>query len=85
MKTLLISVVVYAALGFATYAALCTPLIAAVLGAAWTMGMFLGTILLTLRASGESRRPLLWAVLADDRLYAGLLASLAIFMMYYFF
>ncbi len=59
---------------------------AAVIGFTWTLSMFLGGIIMSSQTaknpSKESSEPV--SVLRDDRLYAGVLCSLAVFMMFYF-
>ncbi|MDA1054772.1 MAG: sodium/solute symporter [Planctomycetota bacterium] len=54
------------------------PAICAVVGVLWTLGMFAGAIKLYPRKDASH-----W--LLDDRSWAGLLCSLAVFMMYYFY
>ena len=55
-----------------------TPAICAIVGTLWTLAMFAGAIKFYPRAGTSS-----WFF--DDRTWAGLLCSLAVFMMYYFY
>ena len=76
------SLAVYAMLAGAMLGGMLTPVFAGVAAAGWTMLMFMDSLvkgLLQSAAQGEARNPL-----KDDRLWAGLLAACAVFMMYYF-
>lgn len=75
--TLLGSVCFFALLGYLMYAAALTPAVCALIAALWTLAMFIGAIALYPRDSGN--------FVTDDRSWAGLLCSLAVFMMYYFY
>jgi SSS family solute:Na+ symporter len=80
----------YVVMAVSMVAQFITPLAAGVLAAAWTMGITVrGTREARARQQPESseggsgEQPP--APVADDRLWAGLLCSLAIFMMFYFY
>ena len=83
---ILVSVCFFATLGWLMYRELLSPTAAAVIGFTWTLSMFLGGIIMSSQTaknpSKESSEPV--SVLRDDRLYAGVLCSLAVFMMFYF-
>jgi len=76
------SLAVYAALAGAMLGGLLAPVFAGTAAAGWTLLMFIDSLvkgLLQSAAKGEARNPL-----KDDRLWAGILAAVAVFMMYYF-
>lgn len=89
VAALLVSVVVYAIVGVAMYRGNLRPVEAAWLGAGWTMLMYGGGIAISLfrkrHEKSASDATLLEKLLTDDRLWAGLLCSLAVFMLYYFY
>ncbi len=81
---IVVSLVIYGVLGYLVYDATLTPTIAAWIARVWTFAAFTTAAVTASRrqaASGESVVPL-WR---NDRVWAGLLAACAIFMMYYFY
>ena len=84
--TILVSILVYALLGWLMYRGTLPPTVAALLAASWTLGAYLREILRSTGSEesdpdqGIGRR-----LLRDERLLAGLLAATAMFMMYYFY
>ncbi len=65
-----------------------SPVVCAGLGAIWTLSMFLGAIALTLRKRRRQSAqdlPALGFFLSDDRLWAGILCSLAVFFLYHYY
>jgi SSS family solute:Na+ symporter len=80
------SIVLFAAMAgmlISHAAAWFTPTVAAVIASLWTFGLFVRGVwqdAQTARLSGEAARN----PLADDRLWAGVLSALAIWMMFYF-
>jgi len=84
--TILVSILVYALLGWLMYRGSLPPTVAAMLAASWTLGAYLREILRT--AGSEESDPdqgIARRLLRDERLLAGLLAATAMFMMYYFY
>ena len=84
--TILVSILVYASLGWFMYQGQLDQTIAALLAAAWTFSAYLREILL--RKGSEERDPhqgIGRRLLRDERTLAGLLAATAMFMMYYFY
>jgi SSS family solute:Na+ symporter len=83
-KTLCLSLLIFALLGWLTDQALLTPTLAACLAAFWTLGVYGCEILGKFKTddSGMSRSKY---ILRSDLTYAGLLAATAMFMMYFFF
>jgi SSS family solute:Na+ symporter len=86
---LLVSIAVYAVIGLAMYRGHLRPVSAAWLGAVWTMLMYGGGIAISLlkrrHERSKSGQKVLETLLTDDRLWAGILCSLAVFMLYYFY
>lgn len=83
-----LTVCVLAALGYAMVQEWLEPILAGVLGAAWTLGMFLVHIVQTWNRPVETGEPEARGavkVVTDDRLWAGLLCALAVFMLFYFY
>ena len=79
---LLGSLVFYAFLAVLMVGGMLSSLGAAVVAAAWTWLMFLDNVIkMMLKAAGKGRA---YNLLKEDRFWGGLLASCAIFMMYYF-
>ena len=74
------SIVVYVVLGTGMHWGYLAPVIAGSIGLLWTLAMFWGSVVLA--PSRDEQSPGLWA---DDRVWSGLLCSLAIFMLYYFY
>ena len=83
-KTLCLSLVIFALLGWLTDQAFLTPTLAACFAAFWTLGVYGCEILEKIKTddSGMSR---VQYILRSDLTYAGLLAATAMFMMYFFF
>ena len=69
-----LSLLVYALLGFFMWREIASPLVAALIGSAWTWSMFIDTAI-----KGKAGN-----LLKDDRLWGGLLAACAVFMLFYF-
>jgi len=83
-KTLCLSLLIFALLGWLTDQDLLTPTQAACFAAFWTLGVYGCEILGKFKTddSGMSRSKY---ILRSDLTYAGLLAATAMFMMYFFF
>ncbi|MEE2843920.1 MAG: sodium/solute symporter [Planctomycetota bacterium] len=83
-KTLCLSLVIFALLGWLTDQAFLTPTLAACFAAFWTLGVYGCEILEKIKTddSGMSR---VQYILRSDLTYTGLLAATAMFMMYFFF
>jgi solute:Na+ symporter, SSS family len=77
-KTLLISLAVYGLLGILVTMGTVKPVFASWIGSSWTFGCF---FLSARSKASETETP----VYQEDRFWAGLLAALAIFMMYYYY
>ena len=77
---ILASILVYAVLGAAMHFAYLAPVVAGVVGMLWTLAMFWGSVVF-----GPQRDEKPASLLADDRVWSGLLCSLAIFMLFYFY
>ena len=73
-----LSLVVYAVLGLTMWKEILSPVVAAVIGSLWTWGMFAST---AIKANGQGEEGNL---LKDDRVWGGLLAACAVFMLFYF-
>ena len=76
------SLAVFAVLGGIMVAELLSPTVCAWIGATWTMAMF---VLAIRRSSAEGESTTLLDRLREDRLWAGLLCSIAVFMHFYFY
>jgi len=75
---ILISLAVYTMLGFGMWKEILSPTSAAVVGSLWTWGMFVSASLMdNSHAEGSS-------LIKDDRIWGGLLAACAVFMLFYF-
>jgi SSS family solute:Na+ symporter len=70
----MLSLLVYALLGFLMWREIASPLVAALIGSTWTWSMFIDTAL-----KGKAGN-----LLKDDKLWGGLLAACAVFMLFYF-
>jgi SSS family solute:Na+ symporter len=70
----ILSLLVYALLGFLMWWEIASPLVAALIGSAWTWSMFIDTAL-----KGKTGN-----LLKDDKFWGGLLAACAVFMLFYF-
>ena len=88
VTAILVSLVVFVVLGLAMVAGWLAPGLAAVLGFAWTVGIFVRGIVRKLRNDATNNAPpdnLLGGLLRDDRFWAGILCATAVFMHYYFY
>ncbi len=83
VTAILVSVAFYAALGWLMHVEFLSPTVAAFVGMAWTLAMFGGAVVLSVvkRRENETEPR---SILADDRVWAGILCSLAVFMLFYF-
>jgi SSS family solute:Na+ symporter len=91
------SIVVYAALGWAMVQGILAPTLAGVLASIWTLVAFAPLVIHKIRdrhrevarrfrhtGDRSTGRILVYALLSEDRFWAGILCSLAIFMLYYY-
>ncbi len=88
VTAIVMSLVVFAVLGLAMVAGWLAPGIAAALGFAWTIGIFVRGIVNKLRndpANNDTSDHLVAGILRDDRFWAGILCATAVFMHYYFY
>jgi SSS family solute:Na+ symporter len=76
------SLLIYGGLGVLMSAQILAPVSAGILAAVWTFMMFLDSLFKVVLAAAVKGRA--YSLLREDRFWAGLLASCAIFMMYYF-
>ena len=84
--TILVSILVYASLGWFMYQGQLDQTIAALLAAAWTLAAYLRVILSRKgNADTAQQQGIAHQLLHDERTMAGLLAATAMFMMYYFY
>jgi SSS family solute:Na+ symporter len=74
---LLASIGFFALFGYIMYLGVLSPGLCALVGALWTLALFVGAVKLYPRESGS--------FVTDDRAWSGLLCALAVFMMYYFY
>ncbi len=79
---LLGTVLIFALLGVLMTGNIISPMGAGVLGAIWTFMMFLDSLFKVVLAAAAKGRA--YSFLREDLFWAGLLASCAVFMMYYF-
>lgn len=79
-----LSLVFFVILALLMVKAAITPTSAAFIAAAWTFGAFFFAARGLLDSEPTERRGR-WALFVDDRLWAGVLCALAMFMMYYFY
>ena len=70
----MLSLLVYALLGFFMWREIASPLVAALIGSTWTWSMFIDTALKN--PTGNLHK--------DDKFWGGLLAACAVFMLFYF-
>ena len=75
---ILMSLVVYAIFGLAMWKEILSPTVAAVLCSLWTWCMFISASL------KDNSRPVGASLIKDDRIWGGLLAACAVFMLFYF-
>ena len=78
--TLLVTLGIFAALGFSVAFGKLSPAPAAWMAAVWTFGCFAKSAMDTAKRENSEA-----SILSQDRLWAGLLAACAVFMLYYFF
>ena len=76
------SIVLYALLAVVLVAGWTTPLVAGLIAAVWTWGLFV--VAAVARCRHQGRPCSLCGLVAEDRVWAGLLAATAILMMFYF-
>ena len=82
---IILSIGVFAVLGLAMHAELLTPTWCAVLGALWTFGIFSGPLLLDFTGESTGEEGATRTPIRNDRFWASVLCTLAVFMMYYFY
>ena len=87
ISALLASILCFAILGWVMVAGWLSATVCAVLGASWTLAMFLGAIALTFQKRREEAddASALGLLLRDDRLWAGILCSFAVFFLYHYY
>ena len=76
------TLVVFAIFGFLMWREFTSPLVAALVTAAWTWLMFLDATLKTLLSAAAKGRA--HSLLREDKFWGGLLAACAVFMLFYF-
>ena len=82
--TILVSILVYALLGWLMVAGQLHQVMAACIASAWTLGAYLREVIRSAQGTHASGS-LVQQLLTDERSLAGLLAATAMFMMYYFY
>ena len=82
--TILLSVAIYAVLGWLMANGIRSQVLAGFLAAGWTMSAYLREVLRPASGDQEVQSPL-QRILHDERTLAGVLAATAMFMMYYFY
>ncbi len=82
MKVLL-TIGLYAVLGLTMVGGWTSPLVSGIVAAVWTWFAFAEIAFATVIRSHVEGKPI--SLFSEDRFWAGLLAGLAIFMMYYFY
>ena len=80
--TILVSVAIYALLGWLMVSGSLDQVIAAFIAAGWTMAAYARQVL---RTKQDENQDGIFLLLRDERSLAGLLAAIAMFMMYYFY
>ena len=75
---LALTLVLFAVLGFCLWQNIAAPVILAIIGALWTWSMFISSALKPTDGGNTS------SLIKDDRLWGGLLAACAVFMLFYF-
>jgi SSS family solute:Na+ symporter len=78
---ILVSLVIFAALGGLMVGEVLAPTVCGVIATLWTVGLFVRAAITAQRREGENASSLL----AQDRVWAGVLCGVAIFMMYYYY
>ena len=79
-----ISIAIYMILGTLMYLNYVSPTVAAFTGALWTLAMFAASILVSRKTASKNGEEIT-TLFADDRVWSGLLCSLAVFMLYFFY
>ena len=79
---LLGSLLLFAGVGAMMSAGFIAPVTAGILAAIWTFMMFLDSLFKVVLAAAAKGRA--YSFLREDRVWAGLLAACAVFMMFYF-
>jgi len=82
-KKVLLTLVLYVVLALAMVGEWCSPLVAGVTAAVWTWFAFAEIAFAAVKRSKVEGKPI--SLFSEDRFWAGLLAGLAIFMMYYYY
>ncbi len=85
---LVASILFFAILAWIMVAGWLSPTVCAALGALWTLAMFLGVVALKFQKRREEageEMSALRVVLRDDRLWAGILCSFAVFFLYHYY
>lgn len=82
LAALAASIMLYAVLGVVLFVGWTTPLVTGVIGAIWTWGLFVVSAVAAQRR--DDRSCSFGSLVTDDRIWAGLLAATAVWMMYYF-
>ena len=72
------SLVIFAVLGYCLWQNIATPVILATIGALWTWAMFISS---AFKPTDEENAS---SLIKDDRVWGGLLAACAVFMLFYF-
>ncbi len=75
---LALTLVLFAVLGFCLWQNIAAPIILAIIGGLWTWSMFISSALKPTDGGNTS------SLIKDDRLWGGLLAACAVFMLFYF-
>ncbi len=77
-----VSLGVFIMLGWLMNREMIAPAVAAVVAAFWTLGMFAGSIFVSSMSAKETDE---MDLLRDDRVWAGILCSAAVFMLYFYY
>jgi SSS family solute:Na+ symporter len=85
IRWLLVTLAVYAVLAISMVNQLLHPSLAGLLAAVWTFALFAGTARKAVIKDRESGSSVLGAVLVEDRVWAGLLSAIAVYMMFHFY
>ena len=88
--TVLLSIVVFAILGYWMYAERLSPSTAAIFACVWTLGVYARQILLKRvnrgwDAGSRNQTGIVASIVSDDLFWAGILCAIAVFMHFYFF
>jgi len=82
LAALAASIMLYAVLGVVLFVGWTPPLVTGLIGASWTWGLFVVSAVAARRR--DARSCSFGSLVTDDRIWAGLLAATAVWMMYYF-